>query len=362
MEIIAQLQSLLPIEFPFYIDRVEKDEDQEEVHIYLGIDKTYRPGENYRIHSYYDRHWEHLQLFQYRSFLHCRLPIYENKDSGERKAMQVHFSRENSRFTLLYEAKVMHLMRLYHCFATVARQLGIHKQRVENIYHFYTTSSFNSQSIPVCDQIGLDETSTRKGHDYISLFVDMKTHQILHIEDGREADVIKRFLQVHPDPECIKELSIDMSPAFIKGIGQYLPLARMTFDKWHVLKLFSKSLKELTRAYRSLTSYAATLREQLKMFYEQTSLEKAKAQLAFISDFIEELIGKNPISKSLRKHFDGIVEHIRSNLTNGVLEGINSKIQTIKRVARGFRYKENFKKMILFVFGTLKPQLPSKII
>lgn len=56
------------------------------------------------------------------------------------------------------------------------------------------------------------------------------------------------------------------------------------------------------------------------------------------------------------KHFKGIVEHIRSQLTNGILEGINSKIQTIKRVAKGFRYTDNFKKMILFVFGAIKPQ------
>ena len=84
--------------------------------------------------------------------------------------------------------------------------------------------------------------------------------------------------------------------------------------------------------------------------------------MAFIADFIEELIGRNPLSKSLRKHFEGITEYFRSKLTNGVLEGINSKIQTIKRVARGFRYKENFKKMILFVFGDLNLSLPSKII
>ncbi|MEM1135587.1 MAG: transposase [Bacteroidota bacterium] len=37
-------------------------------------------------------------------------------------------------------------------------------------------------------------------------------------------------------------------------------------------------------------------------------------------------------------------------MNNGVLEGINSKIQVIKRVARGFRYKQNFMKMIKFVF------------
>ena len=308
------------------------------------------------------RSWKHLNLFQYRTFLHCRLTIYENKDSGECKALQVSFSRKNFRFTLLYEAKVMQLMQLYHCFATVARQLQIHQQRVETIYHFYTATSFARQRVPLCEQIGVDETSTRKGHEYISIFVDMKTHQICHIEDGRQAEVITGFVQAHPAAERITDISMDMSPAFIKGVNQCLPSAKMTFDKWHVFKLFNKYLKELARTRKHLKVYSQTLHELLNIFYRQTSLEKAKAQLAFMADFTEELIGKNPISKSLRKHFDGIVAYICSKLNNGLLEGINSKIQTIKRVARGFRYTDHFKKMILFVFGNIKPKLPSKII
>lgn len=61
------------------------------------------------------------------------------------------------------------------------------------------------------------------------------------------------------------------------------------------------------------------------------------------------------MSKSLTKHFDGIVQRIQSKLTNGLLEGINSKIQVIKRNARGFKYTDNFKKLILFAFGSIQP-------
>jgi transposase len=88
----------------------------------------------------------------------------------------------------------------------------------------------------------------------------------------------------------------------------------------------------------------------------------AMAQLIFIADFIEEKIGKNPLSKSIHKHSEGLANYVHSGLTNATLEGINSKVQIIKRVAKGFRYTENFKKLILFAFGTIKPSLPSKFI
>ena len=81
--------------------------------------------------------------------------------------------------------------------------------------------------------------------------------------------------------------------------------------------------------------------------------------MAFLLDYAEHIFGKNKFSNSIQRHFYGIVEHIRSGLTNGVLEGINSKVQTLKRVAKGFRYIDNFKKMVFFIFGVIEPRIPN---
>ena len=93
-------------------------------------------------------------------------------------------------------------------------------------------------------------------------------------------------------------------------------------------------------------------------FYHRTTYEKAQTQLTFIADYAEYIFDENNFSKSIRRHFDGIVEHIRSKLTNGILEGINSKVQTLKRIAKGFRNIENFKKMVFFIFGIIQPKIP----
>ena len=76
--------------------------------------------------------------------------------------------------------------------------------------------------------------------------------------------------------------------------------------------------------------------------------------LLFWTDYIGELLGDKKTAKSVLRHFDGIVQYAVSMLTNGLPEGINSKIQVIKRTARGFRYKKNFIRRILFVFGALQ--------
>lgn len=349
------LEELLPLAHPLKVQQVEKDEALREVHIHLVIDALYRPPAGQVVHQYYDRKWEHLSLFQYRCFIHCRLPVYKDIKTGKTRALQVGFSREESRFTLLYERYVMDLLKLYHNVTKVAEQLGVYPQRIANIYHHYTEPAYHSHNVSACRQVGIDETSTRKGHDYITAFVDLDTRQIIDLQDGKGADTVEQFFQDHPNPPIVQNVSSDMSPAFAKGVQQYFPWARVTYDKWHVFKLLGKHLEKLMDRHPTKRAYGMLLQEHLVSFYHQSCFDTAQAQLCFMADLAQEVFGKNSFSKSIRKHFKGIVEYIRSQLTNGILEGINSKIQTIKRVAKGFRYTDNFKKMILFVFGTIKP-------
>lgn len=352
MDIVQQLTSLLPIEYPFELLRVEKDEEKQEVHLYLHVCKAYLPQVHHSIHSYYERSWEHLKLFQYRSFIHCSLPIYRDKNTGSFTKANVSFARDHARFTLMYEKEVMRLIGMHHCLTTVARQLGIYVQRVEKIYHYY---SADLQALPltrVATHVGFDETSTRKGHEYITTFVDMHTATIIGIEDGKAASAVEKFFHNHPNPEAVKHFSMDMPPAFISGVKSYFPHAAITFDKWHVIKLLYKHLDALAGKADNFKAYITLLMKELTTFFQANDAHKGKAQLCFIAHFAQDLLGKNPISTTIEKHFDGITTYFDTHLTNGLLEGINSKIQTLKRVARGFRYKENFKKMILFAFAS----------
>lgn len=155
-----------------------------------------------------------------------------------------------------------------------------------------------------------------------------------------------------------------MSPSFISGCKSSFSWVQPTFDKWHVYKLLAKHLDAFSKKRKKTLDYQYHINiiwEHLKTFYNQEDFEKAKSQLAFIADYAEEVFnnkGKNKFSNSIRRHFNGILEHIKSKLTNGILEGINSKVQTLKRVAKGFRYIENFKKMVFFIFDVIQPKIP----
>lgn len=69
------------------------------MHLYLEVSKDYRPSQNHSSHSYYERSWERLRLFQYRSFLHCRLPVFLGRQSGRTAATEAGFSRGHPRST-----------------------------------------------------------------------------------------------------------------------------------------------------------------------------------------------------------------------------------------------------------------------
>ena len=97
----------------------------------------------------------------------------------------------------------------------------------------------------------MDETSATKGHDYITLFVDLEEKRTLFIADGKDSETVNDFvdaLQEHKgSAEQIKQVSCDMSRAFIKGVRELLPSAEITFDKFHIIKIINEAVDSVRR-------------------------------------------------------------------------------------------------------------------
>ncbi len=84
------------------------------------------------------------------------------------------------------------------------------------------------------------------------------------------------------------------------------------------------------------------------------------AFLAYWCDLVEDsgIPAFKKFANTLNAHWTGIVNHIESKISNGILEGINSKIQLAKRRARGYRNIENLINMIYFIAGKLQFDYP----
>lgn len=197
--------------------------------------------------------------------------------------------------------------------------------------------------------------------------------------------------------EEITDASIDLSPAFISGIQEHLPNAKITFDRFHVKKLlneamdtvrknerkeheilknhkytFLKNNSNLTKRQREERELlinllpnlgeAYRLKELFDDFWDMDDVEEAAGFLAYWTDLVVDS-GIQPLIKftnTLKSHWSGIVNFIKSRISNGVLEGINSKIQLAKKRARGYRNINNFINMIYFIAGKLQFEYPHK--
>jgi transposase len=75
--------------------------------------------------------------------------------------------------------------------------------------------------------VGMDETSARRGQDYVSIFMDLAGRRVMFATPGRDADTVKAFaedLEAHNgSPKTqVNEVCCDMSPAFLKGVYEHL--------------------------------------------------------------------------------------------------------------------------------------------
>jgi transposase len=277
----------------------------------------------------------------------------------------------------------------------IARLVGEHDTLIWRMVNHYVDLARSKADHSKVSQIGMDETAARRGHDYVSLFVDMTERRVLFATPGKDSATVAAFaddLKAHQgDPEAIEEVSIDMSPAFIKGVAAELPNASITFDKFHVIKLINEAVDEVRRLERKLHPELAgsrylwlknpdNLTAQQKTTLASLNLPKGHLKTAKAYQFrlaFQDFYAQSPqdaktyldkwffwathsriqpiidVARTIRAHQDGILRWFTSRINNGILEGINSLVQAAKAKARGYRSNRNFASIIYLVAGKL---------
>jgi transposase len=276
----------------------------------------------------------------------------------------------------------------------VAKHLGMSWDTVRDIEKRRLTRDFAKPPLKDVTHIAIDEIAISKGHKYLTVVMDLCSGRVIFVGDGKSADALIPFWKrLRRSRAKIIAVCSDMSSAYTSAIRNHLPEAIHVFDRFHVMKLFNEKLSDLRRRLYSETkdkddksalkgirfdllkrepdekgaerlekalavhadlAVAHVLKEELYELWEQ---EDAESGFQYLVDWIadaewSEIPEMKAFAKTLRNHWQEIVNYYDCEMTSGPLEGLNNKIKTLKRKAYGFRDKEYFKLKILAIHQT----------
>ena len=390
---------------PWFVDRSEFDAEEKRLDLYIDFFRGGRfacPECGQTDCAAYDseeKTWRHLNFFEHETYLHARTPRVDCPLCGV-KQVSVPWARADSGFTLLFEAFIMALAKEMPVNA-IARLVNEHDTRLWRILHHYVEKARSEQDYSDVEKIGVDETSSKRGHNYITTFVDMAQSKVLFATPGKDAGTLTAFeedLKAHGGcPEQIKEACCDMSPAFISGIEDTFQDAEITFDKFHVVKIINDAVDQVRReeqkdhpelkksryvwlknpqhltlkqqaVFETLNVKKLNLKTarayQIKLnFQELYNQPKALAETFLKKWFFWATHSRlQPIidaAYTIKNHWHGVLRWFDSGISNGILEGINSLIQAAKAKARGFRSTRNLITVVYLIAGKLDMKLPT---
>lgn len=403
-----QIESLfttaLGLQSPWQVAKVELNTgkrriDFEVEHTLKRADCPGCGAEHQLIHDRIKRSWRHLDFFQFEAWLHAEVPRVACNSCGKTTQLPVPWAREGSGFTLLFEALALSLCEALPV-RQAANQMRVEAKRLWRRVRHYVTAARAKDDMSSVRYVGIDETSVKRGHQYITVVHDLEAKRLLFACPGRDHQTLRTFaedMRAHGgDPGAIQHACIDMSAAYTKGIDQSLPNAQISYDRFHVVALANTAMEEVRRA--EMRNSAAAIREaagthdtktlrQLRWgmlknpkrwtwaqccamhWLQRSNLKSARAWrlkqalrevykdavASNSAEFAEGALKKwmswarrsrlepfKRLAATLKTHLGGVVRGMLDGRSNAYVEAMNGMLQQTKTAARGFRCIENF--------------------
>jgi transposase len=341
-------------------------------------------GRRLQIHDRRVKRWRHLDLGASRCIIECELRRLRCRDCGVRLE-PVPWARPGAAHTRDFEDVVAWLAQQM-AFAPITRLLRIGWHTIGPIVARVVADHLDTERLAGLVCIGVDEISYRRHHRYLTTVAEHATGKIVWCQPGRNSATLQRFFDELGDrKDSIRAVSIDMSGEYRRAIRAAVPQAEICFDPFHVVRLAARATDQVRRdewnrhdrshtpegrwvkhtrwsllkAPENQSIYqlatladvqaenrrlyrAFLLREELRLLYHLPDRDLAPAHLdawlawasrSRLRPFIR-------LARTLREHRDGILAAIRLGLSNGRLEGLNSKIRLISHRAFGFHSPE----------------------
>jgi transposase len=310
----------------------------------------------------------------------------------------VPWAREGSGFTLMFEAFAMLLMSEMPVSAAGAI-VNCHDTRLWRVLKHYVEEAHEEADWSELKNLAIDETSARRGHNYVTNVLDMEgSGRLLFMTPGKGSDTVTAFgvaLEKHGGKkEQIECMALDMSGAFIKGTRETFPNAALVFDQFHLMQIAGQAVDEVRKdlmrngadlkgslwALRgnewNLSEEQQAIRTKLSEQYEP--LGRALGLRSALQDIFAPGVpsGKGllrewckwaqrsklpsfvALAGTIRRHWEGIVSYFKWRVNSARMEAVNGVIQLAKRRARGFRNFTYFRAIAYWTAGKLDLNLP----
>lgn len=343
-----------------------------------------------------ERTWRHLDTMQFTTLIRARTPRSNCPQHGV-KTMEVPWAQPHGRFTLLFERFAVEVLLASANVSQGCELLGIGWDAAHEIMRRAVERGLERRQLEGLKHLGMDEKSFKRGHSYITLLTDLEQSRVLDVVEERTAEAAQELWQTlsAEQKQTVEAVAVDMWEPFIQSIEKELPDADIVHDRFHVSKYLGEAVDKVRRAEHKqlLAEGDETLKgtrqlwlynpenlspEQAEEFSALKGLHlkvaRAWAAKELFSKFWEyqqegwarrffkdwfgwvsrsQLKPVIEVARMLKRHLENLLTYLRHRITNAVTEGLNSKIQSIKSAARGFRNFRNYRIRILFFCGKL---------
>ena len=393
---------LLGIGSPWEVKSVDLRLEQKQVEIELGWQwgaaaKCPECGRECSIHDCApERTWRHLDTMQFTTLIRARTPRSDCPEHGV-KTMGVPWAAPQGRFTLLFERFAVEVLLASASVSQGCALLGISWDTAQEIMRRAVERGLGRRQLENLKYLGMDEKSFKRGQSYITLLTDLEQSRVLDVVPERTAEAADRlWATLSPEQkQAIQAVAVDMWEPFIQTIEQQVPEADIVHDKFHVSKYLGEAVDKVRRQeHKELMAQGdETLKgtRQLWLYNPQNFNSDQAEEFASLKDLhlkvarawaAKELFSKfweyreegwarrffknwfgwvsrsrlKPVvevAQMLKRHLENLLTYLKHHITNAVTEGLNSKIQSLKSAARGFRNFQNYRIRILFFCGKL---------
>jgi transposase len=345
-----------------------------------------------------ERQWRHLDTCQFKTLISAPLPRTECEDCGV-KTVAPPWSQKHSRFTLQFERFAIDAL-LEMSVTGACRLLRLSWDEADGIVARAVGRGLERRELSKLRRIGIDEKAVLKGHHYITVVYDLDTAKVVWMGEDRTEETLDGFFAGLPQEVLgqIECLTMDMWKPYRASCRKWIAGAdeKTVLDRFHlerhlneavndVRKQEARELKEEgidlldktkwdwlyrpenlpparverfldRRQYDLKTGRAHAIKENLRRMWDYVFPEGARR---FFKDWYfwathSRLSPMIKVAKMFNNHLERIISYFRLRATNSTAEGINNKIQTIKKKAYGFRNVQRFINAIYFHCGGLQ--------